>query len=303
MRIRMAMLVYMSLLSIPVFSTGMSFTYYPLEPTTADGMHFIANTTGMDTVVHIWSFGDGEHTVGGSDTYHRYREDNSYNVVLTVIDTQSHAWQTNKTIHVENDPPEADFTWNIPKPNPMDNIIFTDTSTDSDGQITWWGWRIDNGTLYENRVLSHVFIENGEYHVNLTVRDNDNGTGYREQTVEIKDNHNPYAVFTIKKESIEENEKICIKDISYDTDGTIERTEWSFGDGSTKEGEQVCHSYGKKGTYTIRLRVWDDDDAESNFSKKITVTGSTENSMPGLMTLATTISISISYLAYGRKKK
>jgi PKD repeat protein len=50
-------------------------------------------------------------------------------------------------------------------------------------------------------------------------------------------------------------------DRSRDTDGTITKWEWDFGDGSTASEQDPSHTYSVAGTYTVTLRVTDDDGA------------------------------------------
>jgi len=50
---------------------------------------------------------------------------------------------------------------------------------------------------------------------------------------------------------------------SSDSDGTIEEYIWDFGDGSSGSGVNPVHTYSEAGTYTVKLTVKDDDDAQS----------------------------------------
>jgi PKD repeat protein len=46
---------------------------------------------------------------------------------------------------------------------------------------------------------------------------------------------------------------------SVDSDGQITAYDWAFGDGGTATGETAVHTYSSAGTYTITLRVCDND--------------------------------------------
>jgi PKD repeat protein len=59
---------------------------------------------------------------------------------------------------------------------------------------------------------------------------------------------------------------------SYDPDGTIVSYTWDFGDGETAEGIVVHHSYANPGSYTVRLSVIDDREAENSTSSSFSVT-------------------------------
>jgi len=58
---------------------------------------------------------------------------------------------------------------------------------------------------------------------------------------------------------------------SRDPDGRIVRYTWSFGDGDSGSGETVTHTYTSQGTYTVRLTVRDDEGAEDQTSRTVTI--------------------------------
>jgi len=58
---------------------------------------------------------------------------------------------------------------------------------------------------------------------------------------------------------------------SSDPDGRIVRYTWSFGDGSSGSGATVAHTYTSQGTYTVRLTVRDDEGAEDQTSRTVTI--------------------------------
>jgi len=59
--------------------------------------------------------------------------------------------------------------------------------------------------------------------------------------------------------------------LSTDSDGIIKTYEWDFGDGGSGSGKSVSHTYATAGTFTVVLRVTDDDGAQATAQKVITV--------------------------------
>ncbi|MCK4605128.1 MAG: S8 family serine peptidase, partial [Deltaproteobacteria bacterium] len=60
-------------------------------------------------------------------------------------------------------------------------------------------------------------------------------------------------------------------DESEDPDGTIESWDWSFGDGNLSSEQYPVHTYAASGTYTVTLKVTDDDGGTDTTSQGVTV--------------------------------
>lgn len=58
---------------------------------------------------------------------------------------------------------------------------------------------------------------------------------------------------------------------SYDPDGTIISYEWDLGDGCTRTGMTITHSYISAGNYSVTLKVTDNEGATNTTTKIITV--------------------------------
>jgi serine protease len=65
-------------------------------------------------------------------------------------------------------------------------------------------------------------------------------------------------------------------DTSTDSDGTVASRSWTFGDGTSSTLQNPAHTYGAAGTYTVTLRVTDDDGATGSTSKYVKVAQPTE---------------------------
>jgi len=99
-------------------------------------------------------------------------------------------------------------------------------------------------------------------------------------------NNPPSATFTYSPLSPTTNDTIQFTNQSTDSDGTIVSWSWSFGDGTGSTSQNPTHKYSTQGTYTVTLTVTDDDGAQANTSKTITV------STPPTSKISTTLTVS-----------
>ncbi len=66
-------------------------------------------------------------------------------------------------------------------------VNFTDTSTDSNNDITQWSWNFGDGTTSSDQNPVHAYAESGSYDVELTVTDSEGNTNTSMQTVVVSD--------------------------------------------------------------------------------------------------------------------
>ncbi|QLG49294.1 PKD domain-containing protein [Natrinema halophilum] len=80
---------------------------------------------------------------------------------------------------------------------------------------------------------------------------------------------------------------------SSDEDGTIERYEWTFGDGTSSSGERVDHTFGEAGEYEVTLTVTDDAGATASDAVTVVVSGEAGPQAPTNLEVAETSPSSI----------
>ncbi|WP_254525231.1 PKD domain-containing protein [Natrinema caseinilyticum] len=76
-------------------------------------------------------------------------------------------------------------------------------------------------------------------------------------------------------------------------DGTIERYEWAFGDGTTATGERVEHAFDDAGEYEVRLTVTDDAATSASDAVTIAVSAAAGPGVPANLGVVATTATSI----------
>jgi len=173
-----------------------NFTWQPQNPTDLDEITFNASSSyDSDGFItnYTWGFGDGSIAYG-KVVKHRYEYDGVYIVNLTVVDNEGAAAWTTKQIEVFNVAPVADFDFTPSNPIVGKSIQFNSTSYDLDGFIANYTWDFGDGSIGYGENVSHVYVNEGSYLVNLTVRDDNGAEAWvvKEVIVSLA-NHPPYA--------------------------------------------------------------------------------------------------------------
>jgi len=159
--------------------------------------------------------------------------------------------------------PVASFS-NYPEVVYTDEIVTFNASTsyDPDGEIVEYFWDFGDETNATGPIVTHPYLEDGEYFVKLSVYDDSSLTGSKTTTKEVK-NRSPIAVLLESTPSeIDVDQKVSLDATeSYDPDGSIVSYTWGFGDGTADKGSTVFHTYSDSGFYTLTLTVIDNDGA------------------------------------------
>jgi len=131
-----------------------------------------------DIAFYRWTFGDGTSVVNVKKTSHQYSEENIYEVTLTIIDDNGSSDTDTTYVSVlsekPNSPPVPIISSSL-KSNVGEQVVFTSSSTDSDGDSLSCVWEIE-GAIYSGSTVTYVFNETGNYIVMLTVSDEEINT-------------------------------------------------------------------------------------------------------------------------------
>ncbi len=219
-----------------------------------------------------WAFGDGKKG-SGSNSSHEFSTEGDYAVTLTVKDNKGASASEAQTVHVfvPNEAPTAKFSTVC-----VDNQCeFNGAgSTDPDGEIVAWYWKLGDGTSGQGESFSHTYAKAGTFTVTLTVVDDKDETDDKIQTVNlVMPNEKPLADFSFSCDELE-----CSFDAgsSSDPDGQITAWNWSFGDGGSSSGSLVSHNFTKKGSFNVSLTVSDNAGATGSRTRNVSVNQSAE---------------------------
>ena len=215
---------------------------------------------------YSWTFGDGK-TATSQNPSHTYAAGGTYTVTLTVTDNQGATASTSKSVTVTapNQPPTAAFTASCSGLT----CSFTSSSSDPDGSISAYSWTFGDGATSTAQNPAHTYAVGGTYTVTLKVTDNQGGTGTTSHGVTVtQPNQPPTAAFTSSCSGL----TCSFTSTSSDPDGSISAYSWTFGDGATSTSQNPSHTYGAGGTYTVTLKVTDNQAATGSTSKSVTVT-------------------------------
>jgi PKD repeat protein len=220
---------------------------------------------GPEPLEYTWFFGDGEISDDPTPS-HMYETEGTYTVTLVIKDGNDvYDLDTNK-ITVKNYYPNAEAGDDLTVME--DEVVNFDASASSDKNqdIVSYFWDFGDGTISEEMITTHVYENEGSYHVTLSVTDDNNAYDMDTITVTVN-NEVPTANGAANGEvdddlTVNEDDTVMF-DGSQSTDTPSDMPSlsyaWDFGDGSKDWGMETSHTYTKQGLYTATLRVTDDN--------------------------------------------
>jgi len=150
-----------------------NFTFHPLSPNTKDNIQFTDNSYDADGFIDswLWDFDDG-NTSSVQHPTHRYKQNGSYNVTLTVTDEDGDHNNLTKSINVTQAPPKlfnlsGDIYYEGGLTG-MTGVLVWDTipGNNTDPKYGYWmessgmyNFSLSNGTYY----LAAFMDTNGDY--------------------------------------------------------------------------------------------------------------------------------------------
>lgn len=252
-----------------------SLTVHP-EPTAAfsanevclrDTTQFTDNVTlsNGSVVSYQWVFDDG-YTGSGKNITHVYRNWGDYSVELIATSDKGCINNTKKTVRV-NPLPRADIFTPTPYGCEPFEVRFTDNSKVPQTTINKWLWQFGDKKTDTLQNPIHTYHQWGIYSPKLTVTTDKGCTHDSVFTNYITAYQLPVANLTAKPDSVSFfTPQITLTDAST---ADVVAWDWSFGDGTTSNGQNVVHDYADTGRYWINLIVRNQNWCSDSARKRI----------------------------------
>jgi len=164
-------------------------SFEPAQPVAGQEMTFHAAHTnpGQGTGdTFAWDFGDGG-TGTGPDVSHTYAAASTYPVTLTVAGPEgsSRVEDIEVVFVAPNAAPSVAFTFTPVKPVEGENVIFSPSVSDPDGDAVTLAWDLGDGTTSSAVAPAHQYATAGDYPVTLTATDEHGAAGFTSETVTV----------------------------------------------------------------------------------------------------------------------
>lgn len=129
-------------------------------------------------------------------------------------------------------------------------------------KIITYKWDFGDGCIEYGKQIDHSYTTSGVFYATLTITDS-NGFNYQDiASVYIdQDSNHLFAYGGCFYTANIDEEIIFDGSLSYSKNPDLEITKWiwNFGDGTTKEGKKVSHSYSEERVYLVTLEVEDEN--------------------------------------------
>ena len=236
---------------------------------------------GNDDLTVTWDFGDGsdaitteypaESTPNSETQSHVYAADGTYTATVTVTDSDGAVTKSTIDVTISNTPPVIESLTGNTEINEGDTASFKAIATDAGDDTLTYTWDFGDGVTGTGVDISHIFTDNGDYTVTLTVADEDGGE--TSQTLDVTVNNVAPTFTEVNGETtIDEGEAVDYSAVATDPGDDELTYTWNFGDGTPEvTGADATHTFTNNGAYNATVTVNDDDGAATTSNFSITV--------------------------------
>jgi len=146
-------------------------------------------------------------------------------------------------------------------------------AAESEGEIEEYGWLVEGNSVGDDETLEHVFDDEGDHEVVLSVSNHQNNTDNLRETVTVEGDvgaATPLAVINASAGEAETGERVEFRDETVLEEGEVESRTWTVGDEEYAE-ENVSHVFDEAGEYEVTLEVTSDAGYSDTAETTVTV--------------------------------
>lgn len=211
-----------------------------------------------DALIYRWDFGDGSVPAYGEKTTHVFPRSGIFPVTLRVDDGTglSNARAIDATTVTIQTRPMADAGGNRDVCSGEPILFDASASVDPDGGLLLYSWDFGDGSGSDLINPTKTYEQPGVYPVTLRVR-NETGTEHGTDLDRIAALVREGPIADAGPDmTVCSNQQIRFDGSgSTDADGAVNAFDWTFGDGSTGNGENPVHVFTRPGTYNVTLTI------------------------------------------------
>ena len=229
----------------------------------------IATDPGDDELTYSWEFSDGT-IAEGKDITHTFADNGNYKVTLTVTDDDGASISQTLDVTVNNVAPTITEIIGETVVDEGAEVSYSAIAFDPGDDELTYSWDFGDGTIVEGKDVTHIFADNGNYAVTLTVTDDDGA--FTSQTLDvIVNNVAPTITDIIGETVVDEGSEVSYSAIASDPGDDELTYAWEFSDGTIAEGKDITHTFANDGNDTVTLTVTDDDGAATTQTLEVQV--------------------------------
>lgn len=241
-------------------------SYYEGDTITFNAVN-ISSGASEDPVTNItWNFGDGENGTGNT-VQHIYRDNATYNVTMTIHDSNSGV-PVSHDIVINDVNPRGSINLSKNNVEKLENIHFSINGLANGSAIDVISrieWNVNGFHVVDKTEFDMNFSNDGNYIVLLTITDEDS---FIQDNVNFTVNDVAPAGVINSVDRVKEGDIVGfgINGFVNNSNDPVTSIVWDFGDGAVNDTNSlsVSHVYQDNGTYLVVLTITDSDSVVSS---------------------------------------
>jgi hypothetical protein len=228
------------------------------------------------TITYNWDFGDGTSYESTRTRYARkeYSQPGLYSVTMKAVDQDGNTDTETFPLNLRLPDPivlsiKKSFTNRYMKA-PL-GVFMTARKTGGhprDSFLTY-NWKMNNAEVSSKYAASAKMYDPGNYNLSLDITTKYGYSASASDTVAVNANQKPVCDFTYEDKPAYRVTYFTAK--CTDSDGSIVKYNWDFGNGATSGMYRTYARYEAGGSYTVTLTGTDDSGAETTITKTIAI--------------------------------